>query len=101
MSFDCTLFLLVFGLLFLLCSNHDAGHLVGDLLILLITSNWAPLESIHRNKTKSLEEVVVVDRVVASLEEVVLVGVEVLDEHLASSFILAEEGACMCYYIAV
>jgi len=60
---------------------HDAAHLVVDLGLLSSILHRPPVESVDGDERKPVEELLVVDGVVTSLEEVILVRVIVLEEN--------------------
>ena len=76
-------------------SCHDAPNLVVDPVLLIRVFNKPPMQGVDRDDLEPLEQLPVVDLVVASLEEVVLVRVVVLDGHKPSGRHLTKEGASM------
>jgi hypothetical protein len=76
-------------------SSHDACHLVPDLFFLSSILHRATSQSKDSDESVSLEEPLVVDRVVALLKEVVLVRVIVLDADFPVGGLLAKESASM------
>ena len=94
----CCLFCLKFIALykfFLNFSCHDAPHLVVDPLLLIRVFNKSPVQGVDSDDLEPLEKPLVVDLVVPSLEEVVLVRVVVLDCDEPRGRLLAKEGASM------
>ena len=74
--------------------SHDARHFVVDPVSLLI-DDMAALEGVDGDYPKPFEEIPIVDPVAATLKEVVLIGVVVLDEHFPFLIFLTKEGARM------
>ena len=73
--------------------SHDAGHLVLNPLLFILISNRSAIKGIDGDELEPAELVLVVEAVVALLEEVVLIGVVVLDGDLAFGINLAKECA--------
>ena len=83
-------------------SCHDATHLVVDPGLLSLISNWATVEVVDSDELVPVEQLLVVDGMFASLEEVVLVGVVVLDlEEFPLGVLLAKEGASMANHFLI
>ena len=99
MRIQNALLLFFFDIVFL--ASHNARHLVVDPVSLLLISDRAAFEGIDGDELKPAEQFPVVDPVVALLEEVVLIGVIVLDEHLPFLILLTKEGARMRNYLVI
>lgn len=74
-------------------TSHNAGHLVFNPLLFILISNWSAIKGIDGDELEPAEEVLVVEAVVALPEEVVLIGVQVLDADLALCINLPKECA--------
>ena len=76
--------------------SHDASHLGVDVIFLSSILDGAAEKSKDSDELVSAEEPKVVDRVATSFEEVVLIGVVVLESsEIPIGFLLAKESASM------
>jgi len=73
-----------------------------DPIFLSFTSNWATVEVVDSDQLVPVKQLLVVDGMLASLKEVVLVGVIVLDlEEFPLGVLLAKEGASMANHFLI
>ena len=76
-------------------SSHDASHLIVYLCLISSILHRATSQSKDCDNSVSLEESLIIYRIVSLLEEVILIGVIVLDTDFPVCIVLTQKGASM------